>query len=95
MSWFKRALAKLFGAKPEPSTETWPQHLFVYVDGKGLAHIDEVWSDEEAHDLAQVVVAQIVMETGNVVMSRWKTIEKDAFTRDELAAFEAKLTAAR
>ena len=86
----------LFGTKPKPPVDkAWPRHLFINMRGKGLAYVAEVSDEEEASDLVQLIMAQICMETGKVGWADYWTSEKDAFTRDELAAFTAKLTAAR
>lgn len=84
-------LRNLLGRKKKraPTKLVWPRHLFIEVRDRGLTYAGEVNDEDEASDKAQILVAQLVMMSGEMAWSDYWTSVKERFTKDELAAFEA------
>lgn len=81
-AWLKRLLHR---APAAPLT--WPRHLFVRIRGTGLGYAGLVNNEDEASDVAQLVVGSHVMKTGEMAFADHWTSERDAFTGAELEAF--------
>lgn len=72
-------------------------HVFVRVRGKGLAWLGTAKDSDEASDIAQVEMAKIVMESGEVIFADWWTTQESELNRVErsaIAAYEAAAAAA-
>jgi hypothetical protein len=73
-------------AKPYPDGA---KHLFVRMQGKGVAYLGLVKSAHEATDTAQAAIGRIVMQTGEVTAANYWTSATEALDPVEHLAVEA------
>jgi len=79
-AWLKRLLHR-------PPSLVWPRHLFVRIRGTGVGYAGLVGSQDEASDVAQLVVGHHVMRTGEMAFADHWTVLREEFTPGELEAF--------